>query len=356
MRNMSQHKLIARIVLFAGAFTLIGAQCIKFGGGAATSTAGGIFKSQNRGEQWLQKAALFTSAGIKPFGGVNITTLAFDPQDRLAIYAGTRENGMFYSYDGGESWYLPKDVASGYVGSIAVDPKSKCVIYAAQGNQVMKSVDCNRTFTRAYNEATPQTFVTAVAVSPFNAAIVYAGTSRGTLLKSVDAGNSWSIQGRVSGSVYTIVPDSRNSSLIYVLVTGRGFWKSTNGGQQFQELTPALRSANATDVRRLVLDRATPNALLLASKQKLLRSTDGGATWTALPIISREGVEITALAVNPKNSKEIYYGTASTFYRSVDGGQNWSTERLPSTRQASALLVDPENPVVIYMGMLEVKK
>ncbi len=351
-----RHKSIFRVVIFTALLALTGAQCIKFGGGAATSTAGGVFKSQDRGMQWVQKATLFTSAGMKSFGGVNITTFSLDPQDHFALYAGTKENGMFYSYDGGESWYSPKNVASGYVGSVAVDPKNKCVIYAALGNQVMKSVDCNRTFKRVYNEATPQTFVTAIAVSPFNASIVYAGTSRGSLIKSVDAGNSWSIQGKVSGSVHDIVPDSRNSSLVYVAVTGKGIWKSTNGGEQFQDITASLRPAQVTDVRRLVLDQATPNALLLAAKQKLLRSVDGGVTWAVLPIISREGVEISALAVNPKNSKEIYYGTGSTFYRSIDGGQNWSTERLPSTRQASALLVDPENPAVVYMGMLEVKK
>ncbi len=351
-----RHKSIFRVIIFTALLALTGAQCISFGGGATASTAGGVFKSQNNGAQWVQKATLFTSAGIKSFGGVNITSLSIDPEDHLALYAATRENGMFYSYDGGESWNLSNYIAKGDVGSIAVDPKNKCVIYAALDNQVMKSSDCNRTFARAYNEATPQTFVTAVAVSPFNSSVVFAGTSRGTFLKSVDGGASWSIRGNAVGIVHDIILDSRNSSVVYVSVTGRGIWKSINGGDAFQDMSVSLRSANANDVRRIVLDRATPDAILLASKQKLLRSTDGGATWAVLPTISREGVDITALAVNPKNSKEVYYGTASTFYRSIDGGQNWSTQRLPSTRQASALIVDPENPATIYMGMLEIKK
>lgn len=350
---------ILRVVLLFAAFSLFGVSCIRFGGGGAQGGGGGVFKSVNRGEQWQQKTAIPTVAGVKTFGGANVTTFAVDPQDHLAIYAGTRENGMFYSYDGGESWQQSKDKAanSGFVSAIRVDRTNKCVIYLATGNRILKSTDCNRTFEPIYNDAAPTTFVSALAINPFQANLLYAGTTKGALIKSSDGGNSWSIQGNLNAQIIDLAVDPRNSSFLYVAVKGKGVWRSTDGGATFSDTSPELRKIkDALDVRRLVVDPATAQGLLLASRHKVSRSTDGGVTWAALPIISPETVEILALAVNPKNSKEIYYGTATTFYRSLDGGGKWSTEKLPTNRRASAFLVDPEQPITLYLGVLEVKK
>ena len=335
---------------------LTGAQCISFGKGGAQGAGGGIFKSVDRGQNWQQSVAIPTPAGVANFGGASVTILAVDPQDNLAIYVGTRESGMFYSYDGGESWRQPKAIKSGFVASVSVDPKNKCIIYVATGNRILKSVDCNRTFDPVYNEPA-ETFVTAIAVSSFNSSLIFAGNAKGALVKSTDGGNSWANQGNLKGKIIDIVLDSRNSSVMYAAVSGKGVWKSDNGGQTFVSLLEAMKKIkDAHDARRLVADKSTVNALVLATRNKIIRTTDGGATWTALPIISPETIEILAVAVNPKNSKEIYYGTATTFYRSIDGGQKWSTEKLPTKRQASALLVDPEAPDTIYLGVLEVKK
>ena len=151
--------------------------------------------------------------------------------------------------------------------------------------------------------------------------------------------------------------DAREATIVYASVEGRGVWKSVDEGKSFKDMSEGLKQIkDAKDVRRLIADRATPGALILASKNKVSRSTDGAVSWTSLPILSPETVEIFSLAVNPKNLKELYYGTATTFYRSSDGGANWSADKLPSNRQSSALLVDPENPLVIYLGVLEVKK
>lgn len=352
------HRKLSRLIFLTAAFALFGAQCIRFGGGgSAQGSGGGVFKSVDRGAQWQQKTAVPTAAGVKSFGGANVTSLSVDPQDRLAIYAGTRESGMFYSYDGGESWRQPKDIAAGFVSAVRVDPKNKCVVYVATGNKILKSVDCSRTFESIYNDAVPTTFVSALAINPFQSNLLYAGTTKGALIKSTDGGNSWSIQGNLKSQIFDIVVDPRNSSFIYAAVKGKGVWKSTDGGTTFLDSSSELRKIKeGLDVRRIIVDSATPQALLLASKHKVSRSTDGGTTWTALPIISPETVEILALAVNPRNSSEIYYGTATTFYRSVDGGQKWSTEKLPTRRQASALLVDPEQAPIVYLGVLEVKK
>lgn len=339
--------------------SLFGAQCISFGGGGAQIGAGGgIFKSVDKGGQWVQKTAVPTSSGVKNFSGANVIALAIDPQDHLAIYAGTRESGLFYSYDGGESWSQPNILKKGFVAAIAIDPKNKCVVYAAYGNQIMKSEDCSRSYKPAYNESAADAFITALSINPLNSSVIYAGTAKGTLVISADSGKYWSNLGNnLRGKVADIVINPKNSSIVYVAVVGRGVWKSENGGETFADFSDKLKNIkDGKDARRLLMDKNDPDTVIIASRNKLIRSTDGGLNWASLPILTPESIEILAVAINPNDSKEIYYGTATTFYRSVDGGEKWFNEKLPTKRQSSALLVDPVDPKIIYLGALEIKK
>jgi photosystem II stability/assembly factor-like uncharacterized protein len=88
------------------------------------------------------------------------------------------------------------------------------------------------------------------------------------------------------------------------------------------------------------------------AKYGLLKTNDGGQTWQAISLITPPAsTDIYSVAINPQNNLEIYYATASTFYKTVDGGQNWITRRLPTGAVATYLYVDPLEPNVIYMGM-----
>lgn len=351
------YRSISRLVLLGATLTLFGAQCISFnGGGGAEGSGGGVFKSVNRGQQWQQKVVIPTASGARNFGGADVISFAADPEDHLAIYVGTKENGMLYSYDGGEGWMQPKNISSGYVAAIAIDPRNKCVVYAAVANQILKSEDCSRTFQEVFRESLPNSFVASIAIYPKNPAIIYAATTQGIVVKSIDRGNSWASLADFRGRMLNLVVDPGNPNVVYVSIRERGVWK-TEDGAHFRDLSELLKLIkNAKDVRQLIADPATPGALILASKNKLSRTTDGGTTWTALPIVSPESVEILTVGVNPKNSQDLYYGTATTFYRSVDGGARWSTEKLPTRRQSSAILIDPEKPEIIYLGVQEVKQ
>lgn len=350
---------ISRLIILVIPLFLLGAQCISFGGkGEQIGAGGGIFKSLDKGGRWIQKTAVPTASGVKNFSSANVIALAIDPQDHLAIYTGTRESGLFYSYDGGESWNQPGALKKGFVAAIAIDPKNKCVVYAAYGNQIMKTEDCSRSYKPVYNESAADTFITALSINPLNSSVIYAGTAKGALVISADSGKYWSTLGNnLRGKVADIVINPKNSSVVYAAVVGRGLWKSENGGETFADLSDKLKNIkDGKDARRLLLDKNDPDTIILASRNKLVRSTDGGLTWTSLPILTPETIEILAATINPNDSKEIYYGTATTFYRSVDGGEKWFNEKLPTKRQSSALLVDSVDPKIIYLGALEVKK
>lgn len=353
------HKSFFRLAFILVSFTLLGASCISFGGGGeARGGNGGVFKSANRGDEWAHTVSVPTAQGIGNFGGVNITAFGIDPADHLAVYAATDEAGMFYSFDGGDSWRRPKDLSRGFVAAVVVDPKDKCTIYVATANRIVKTADCNRTFEEIYREPAPQTFITALTVNPLNSRILYAGTVNGKLIRSQDGGLTWALEYTFpKNRIIDIVLNPSNPASRYVALKGRGVWRTDNDGGTYTDLSEPLRKfKEGLDIRRLVALADEEDTLLLATKYKVLKSTSSGVTWEALPIVSPETVEVLSFAVNPKDSKELYYGTATTFYRSLDGGQSWTTKKLPTSRIATALLVDFEDPATVYLGVTKIKK
>jgi len=92
------------------------------------------------------------------------------------------------------------------------------------------------------------------------------------------------------------------------------------------------------------------------------RSTDAGVVWK--PLFDAQAVaSIGALVVSPSDPRVLYVGTGESdirsdlasgagVYRSSDGGDSWTYSGLRDTRQISKLLVDPNNPDVVYAGAL----
>jgi photosystem II stability/assembly factor-like uncharacterized protein len=92
------------------------------------------------------------------------------------------------------------------------------------------------------------------------------------------------------------------------------------------------------------------------------KTTDAGVTWN--PIFDGQPVaSIGALAVAPSNPNILYAGTGESdirsalstgdgVYKSTDGGQTWRNIGLQDSRQISRIVVDPQNPDVVYVGVL----
>jgi len=92
------------------------------------------------------------------------------------------------------------------------------------------------------------------------------------------------------------------------------------------------------------------------------KTTDAGVVWTPIFDSQRVG-SIGALAVAPSDPKTIYAGTGESdirsdlssgngVYKSVDGGRTWAHLGLEDTRQISRIVIDPQNPSVVYVGAL----
>ncbi len=142
--------------------------------------------------------AIPVSAGINvwtslgPEGG-HILALTIDPQDPATIYAGTEEQGVFKSTDGGAHWSaVNTGLTRTYISALAIDPNNPSTLYAGtQGGGVFKSTDGGVSW-RALNTGLAIMNVNTLVIDPQSSTTLYAGTT---------GGGVFSIQQRV-GTVY----------------------------------------------------------------------------------------------------------------------------------------------------------
>ncbi len=364
--------MIKRLALFLVPVVLLftGAQCISFSGTSSANSDGGVFKSIDASDHWVAKNAIPSVSGTpRSMSGVNVLDMVVDPEDPNAFVIGTRENGLFYSFDAGETWNQSAVLAKVGINSVAIDPRDKCTIYAAAaGGKIVRSTDCFRTFDEVYRDAAvPQAQITDLQIDTFNPNRIFAATTRGVLLRSDTAGRTWSVAWNFghesgNGSIMQLVMNPRDSRELYVGLTYQGLWKSSDGGVSWVDLTPKLRAlakvdSYPIDFRGMAISPAAPRTLIILDGQfGMLRTTDAGDTWNQVKLLTEPGnVTLQALGVSPQSEKVIYYGTASTFYRTVDGGATWETNRMPTTRVPSVLLVDEKDAKKVYMGVLKPK-
>lgn len=339
-------------------FTLSG--CITIKSGTSTVIDGGMFKSIDKGEKWTQVVAIPTTTGQKAsMASVDVNVIAPDPSDSKAIYIGTFLNGMYFTYDSGASWYHVASLGNKKINSIAIDPAYNCTIYTAIGSQIFKSLDCTRTFNGVYNDPRANTQVYALAADPKDSSVIWAGTSNGDILKSTNYGKSWSSlyldekKNKLPSAPVKILIDPNDSRIAYVATLKSGLYKTEDGGASWKDLNAGLKAFSGYNTfSDMDFDRSNKGTLILACSYGLLKTTDGGNTWAEIKLVSQpKTVQIFSVAVNPANGDEIYYTTNNTFFKTINGGTDWQTKKLPSTRAGYRLLIDKNNSSIIYLGV-----
>jgi len=210
-----------------------------------------ILKSDNGGQAW-------NWSGDRLAQGMGWRVITFAPSDPKILYAGSSaflsagifDNtlpavGVYVSRDGGASWNSANDVLSGKTNiiDICVDPFNPQVVYAATGtNGLLKSSNAGGSWT-AMNVTTPTMAALSVAVHPVNSKIVFVGLARSGLYRSDDSGTTWrpSMDGMPPESHITdILFDPSDPQVLYAADSFSGVYRSTDGGRVWRQINTAL--------------------------------------------------------------------------------------------------------------------
>lgn len=350
------------IITYSLLVLLVSGCSIRFGSDEKktvdSNVDGGVFISSDKGNTWRQMSLIPTVKGApQNINTLSSNDLAMDPSDSKAVYLGTVSQGLYYTYSITKGWQKSEALSIPEVKSIAVDPKNKCIIYAAGDNKVFKSKDCSRTWVQIYYDNDPAVSINTIAIDHYNTDIVHIGTSRGDVLRSSDQGDSWQPIFRGKDAIMKVAMSPFNSQVIFVATEDRGTARSLDGGLTWTDMEENLEEfKNSKRFRDIAIASDKEGLVYLATTYGLLESADYGDTWRRVDLLTPEKESTINSLTLGSDSKEIYYVTDTTFYRSVDGGNNWTTINLPSTRSGQDIVVNPDNPDIIYLCVKQEKK
>lgn len=325
-----------------------------------TTSDAGIFYSQDQGENWSQR--IFVEQQKKKtitLGAQNCHFFVFHPAEENIVYA-SMENGLYKSLNKGEDWDRVTSLPAN-VSSFIIDPETNEIQYASSGRNIYKSTNNGETWAQVYIDR-PGVSVNALAMHKNATNKIWAGNSDGSILLSEDYGNTWTSTTLLSESITRLVISEPSASTMYALMTKAGFAKSTNGGATWDE--EAVRAALKDDYKTglpfhsFYLRPGTTGDIVVASQYGILRSTNGGEMWNAIPsVIPYDTTSINAVVLHPTNELKVFFTASNVFYASDDGGETWKTlQTIPTSHLASRLVLNPLNPNDLYIGITKIQK
>ena len=278
-------------------------------------------------------------------------------------------------------------VISGRISDLAIHPTKRSTWYVATASGgLWKTTNAGTKFDPIFDKE-GSFAIGVVSLSPCNPNVVWVGTGENNAQRSVsygdgvykseDGGRSWKNMGlKESSQIGSIVIDPRDCNTVYVAAHGpvfkgggeRGLYKTTDGGKTWNLV---LETKNEwTGVNEVVMDPRNPDVLIVSTWQRarrqfgyiaggpgsgIMRSTDGGETWTksqrGLPSgeLGRVG-----LAMSPANPDVVYAiveaASNGGFYRSTDNGVSWQRRSNRSTigLYYQEIFADPVNVDRVY--------
>lgn len=196
-----------------------------------------------------------------------------------------------------------------------------------------------------------------LAFHPTDPARFFVGTATGGIWKTINSGNTWApISDAMSNlGVGGLVVDQTNPNIMYLLTgdgDGRdlpsiGVLKSTDAGSSWST-TGLVWNNNIVNAFALVMDYSDNNTLLVGTSIGIFRTTNGGASWTNTWTSTVWDIE---QDVDDPNT--FYAASDSTLLKSTNAGLSWQVKQDPDfpdvgTYQRMAIAISPSAPSNMY--------
>ena len=208
-----------------------------------------------------------------------------------------------------------------------------------------------------------------IAISEANSNIIYAAFWDMGLWRSLDHGASWqssnyipltgnwtssvngnSLQG-CGGNSRTVAADPTRENVVWATIGGdqnqtEYLCKSTNYGK-FDSWQQSAGLPATSQIYGLSVDynsSATQRTIYITADGDVYKSTTDGLTW----IKKTTGLNVQYTLADRFDSNYVYAGGKGGFYRSTDGGTNFTKVGTSEMTNVNDIKADPNNPTWIY--------
>lgn len=306
--------------------------------------------------------------------------MAVDPVNLGTVYSGTLFQKLWKSTDCGANWTaiatgtFGSDVNRGMNWTLAVDPINPDIVYTNSGygsNGLFKSLDGGVNWMDIWSGASqPElgksfmyNFANVVAIDPSDHEHVLLTFHEGCLpphestciAETFDGGSTWRLvdgEPGWNGGEGQVIFFLRNSREWLWGSQTNGFWRSSNGGESWQQI-PGM---NTSHLQGSQLLRTKDGSFFMAGAEGIWRSPNGEvSTWTLVPdtgpivggLVS-DGTTMFASTCYAGNFCDNPRYLASP----ESDGNTWSTLEHPPMTQGGNLGYDPGHKL-LYSSNLE---
>ncbi|MEO7084010.1 MAG: dockerin type I domain-containing protein [Gemmatimonadaceae bacterium] len=289
----------------------------------------GVLRSSDGGNSWTVSTAglSLTNGGSVPFGALLIDKSTAGSATSTVILGATSASnaGVVRSTNSGTNWSA---VLVGYTSSLVAHPTSPGVFYA--GDRDFATPSHRGVFRSGDHGATwtqlPQPpSVAASNIGRIELAVTPADPEAVFVLVS-DGSNS-----KLAG-VYRW----DNTAAAWTQLAAAGLYTGSNrgnfGNQGFYDLAIAVDPRNAKNI--------------YVGGQRAFRSSDGGATFT--PMGNEIHVDWHSIVVDPINPDILYAGTDGGVFVSTDAGETWTSRNagLTITQYYPGVSINPQGTMI----------
>jgi photosystem II stability/assembly factor-like uncharacterized protein len=173
----------------------------------------------------------------------------------------------------------------------------------------------------------------------------------------------------MSGRVTSIDVVTNNPEIIYVGTASGGLWKSESGGVDW---TPIFDDQLAMSIGAVAIQQSNPDVIWagtgegnprnsLTGGYGLYKSLDAGKTWKLVGLEKTRNIH--KIVIDKDNPNVVYVGAIGSpwgdhpergVYKTIDGGKTWSKSLFVNNKTGCAdLVIDPSNPNKLIASMWE---
>ncbi len=259
-----------------------------------------------------------------------------------------------------DTWHSFNDgINAGKIYQFKINPSKPNEVFAfAQLGGIYKTDNQANAWTMMAPDIFSGKLLQNMLINPQHSEEFYVTEQRKGILKTSDDGKTWKVMsdGIVIGDwinrVYLLAINPENPQELYAS-TPEHLYKTTNGGVLWKKVNVIAADFPKKDsyyASELTYNTVNSNIMILtmlsSEDRKILRSQDGGQTWTIPPSLNTGVTDLKYI-----RSGVLYGLTSNTLYKSNDNGNTWSSIPLPATKKGTAFFeVNETNPQEIYVA------